>query len=349
MRLKAEQLTQHLNQGLRPIYLVGGEEPLLIQEATDQIRLSARQQEFTERECLHVEQGFDWQTLTAETSNLSLFSDKKIIELRLPTGKPGDQGAKALVSYAKAPPPDTLLLVICNKLDKSILKSKWASTLESAGAVIQIWPVSPQQLPKWVASRLKQKGLQADPEAIALLCERTEGNLLAAQQEIEKLSLTAVDSTLNASALSQHVGNNARYNLFAMIDEALKGNARQASKMLQGLQEEGSEALVILWALNKDIHTLLKVSELAKQGKPLDAAIQASGVWQSRRALISQAAKRLNHTQISTLISLAGEADRSAKGMSEANIWSQLNLLLLALSGTSPLSRQTVALMTTKI
>ena len=190
MKLRPEQLSGHLQQGLKPIYLLSGDEPLQMMEAGDAIRQQARQQGANEREVLHADaSGFDWNTLLNAANTLSLFAEQRLIELHLPNGKPGNEGSKVLCEYAARPPEDTVLMIRSGKLDKTTLNSKWGKAVDAAGVVMQFWPIKPEELPTWVRRRMQAAGLQTTPEAAALLAERVEGNMLAATQEIEKLLL----------------------------------------------------------------------------------------------------------------------------------------------------------------
>ena len=227
-KLRAEQLGAALTKQLASIYLVSGDEPLLIQECCDQIRAAARKNGFSERELYHVDTSFDWGQLLAAANSLSLFAEKKIIEVRMPTGKPGDKGGKILQEYAQSPAPDNLLLIVTEKLDGATQKSKWFKAIEDAGQHIQVWPVTPAQLPRWIGVRLQQSGLHADSDAIDLLASRIEGNLLAAAQEIEKLKLLATDNRISYELMASVVADSARYDVFGLTDKALHGDARAA-------------------------------------------------------------------------------------------------------------------------
>ncbi|MDH5185090.1 MAG: DNA polymerase III subunit delta, partial [Gammaproteobacteria bacterium] len=189
MKLDARSLSMQLKKGLAPVYLVSGDDPLLVMETVDSIRSAARAQGFSEREVLHVERGFDWASLAASSSNLSLFAEQRILELRLPTGKPGDAGSKALVAYAEDAPAENLLIVITAKLDQAQQRSKWFKALDKQGVFIPLWPPTVQQLPGWIRQRMQSKDLQPDDMAVSLLADRIEGNLMAAEQEMEKLLL----------------------------------------------------------------------------------------------------------------------------------------------------------------
>ncbi|WP_369809150.1 DNA polymerase III subunit delta [Oceanicoccus sp. KOV_DT_Chl] len=240
MRLRPDQLKQNLSKTLLPIYIVSGDETLLVQECCDDIRLSCRRQGFS-REVLHVETGFDWNELLASAAAMSLFAERQLIELRMPTGKPGDAGGKALTEYAANASPDNVLLIICNKLESASTRTKWYKNIEAAGASVQCWPIEMAQLPRWINNRLSRLGLNASSEAIQMLAERVEGNLLAAAQEIEKLRLYTDGDTIDADTITAAVADNARYDVFGLVDRALEGNVSSCLKNLQGLKAEGTE------------------------------------------------------------------------------------------------------------
>lgn len=242
MKIKAEQLKAHLQKQLMPIYVVSGDEPLLAQESVDAVRAAAQQQGFTERELFYFEgnpQHFDWNPVINEANSLSLFADKKVLEIRIASGKPSDKGSKALIEICSNLNPDNLLLIILPKLEKGVQNSKWLKTLESLGVHIQVWPVTGAQLPRWIQQRLQANGIEANNEAVQILADRVEGNLLAAVQEIEKLKLLALDGVVDANLMSSVVADSARYNLFEFIDRMLMGDAQAAARSLRGLQMRG--------------------------------------------------------------------------------------------------------------
>lgn len=337
-KLRPEQLGEALKKRLSPIYLVTGDEPLLVQEACDQIRAAAREQGFGERELYHAsDPGFDWNQLLNSANSLSLFAERKILEVRLPNAKPGDKGGKVLQEYAQAPSEDNLLLVVTGKLDRNVLRAKWLKTLEDAGVHVQVWPVAPAQLPRWIAQRLKAAGLQADSAAIDLLASRVEGNLLAAAQEVEKLKLLTTETEISVELMASVVADSARYDVFGMVDKALHGDARGAVKSLQGLKVEGTEPIALLWALARDIRALVQISQASAQGIAFDRAAQAAGIWNKRQPLIQTALRRLKPSQLQQLLRKANGIDRAIKGMRQADPWDELLDLTLNLAGVQSL------------
>lgn len=342
-RLRPEQLGAALKKQLLPLYVVTGDEALLVQEACDQIRKAARSQGFSERERFDADNNFDWGLLHNAAASLSLFADKKIIELHIGNGKPGAEGGKALQDYASRPADDNLLLVVLPKLDRNSQKAKWFGALENAGAVIQVWPVTGAQLPQWLAGRMAQAGLTAEPGAVDLLATRVEGNLLAAAQEIEKLKLLAPDGRVDAQLLANTVANSARYDVFGLVDKALLADAEGAVRNLHGLKGEGTEPLAVLWALAREIRTLLQVSQ-ALQSSNFDWAAKQAGVWDARKSLVQNALKRLRAPELEALLRKANGIDRAVKGMRDAEPWDELLDLVLSLAGVRSLSPANVRL-----
>lgn len=337
-KLRPEQLSAALGKGLAPIYLVSGDEPLLIQEACDTIRRAARNAGFNERELYHCDANFDWGQVLTAANSLSLFSEQKIIELRLTTGKPGDKGGKVLQEYAQSPAPDNLLLIVANKLDGASQKSKWLKAIDDAGTHVQVWPITAAQLPRWIGQRLQQAGLRADSSAIDLLASRIEGNLLAAAQEIEKLKLLAPDNIVSYELMASAVADCARYDVFGLVDKALHGDARAAVKTLHGLKTEGTEPINILWALTRDIRSLVQISLTVTQGKSFEIAARQAGIWDKRQPLIQTALRRLKPAQLQQLLRKANGIDKAIKGMRNAEPWDELLDLILNIAGVQSLA-----------
>lgn len=336
-KLRPEQLGQALSKNIAPIYCVSGEELLLVQEACDAIRQAARKAGFSERELYHCDASFDWGQVLTAANSLSLFAEKKIIELRLPTGKPGDKGGKVLQEYAQSPAPDNLLLIVTEKLDGATQKSKWFKAIEDVGVHIQVWPITGPQLPRWIGQRLQQAGLHADSSAIDLLAGRVEGNLLAAAQEIEKLKLLTSDKVISYELMASAVADSARYDVFGLVDKALHGDVRAAVKTLQGLKTEGTEPINILWALTRDIRHLVQISLSTSQGKSFELAARQAGVWDKRQPLIRAALQRLKPAQVQQLLRKANGIDKAIKGMRNAEPWDELLDLTLNIAGVQSL------------
>lgn len=326
VRLRFDQLSRHLNRGLAPVYLLAGEEHLQLMEAGDAIRARARQAGYTEREVFHVEPGFDWAGLQAACDSLSLFAERRLIELRMPGGKPGVQGAKALEAYARRPPDDTLLLILCGKLDKGAQASAWFKAVEAAGVVLQVWSPTPEQMPDWIEARMCARGLEPEDEAVRLLAERVEGNLLAAAQEIDKLVLLNGPGPVSAEAVLAAVADSARYTVFDLTDAALAGDSARAVRVLETLRAEGVESLLVLWALTLDVRRL---TALAEGGAPEQVL---RGVPPKHRALVQRAVGRYPPQAWRRLLGQCARADRTIKSTSGGKPWDELLQLTIALS-----------------
>jgi len=277
MRVRPEQLKQNLAKGLAPVYLVTGDEPLQSNEACDEIRAVARAAGHENRELMEASGGFDWNALAAEANSFSLFAEKKIIDLRIPSGKPGREGGKALAEYCERPPEDTLLLITLPKLDRSQQNSKWFKTVENLGVIVQIWPVDVQRLPQWIEQRMHKAGLKPDRETAQMLADRVEGNLLAAHQEIEKLLLLHGSGPINAEQLAAAVAHSARYDVFELVDSALRGETERCLRIIDGLRGEGVAPPVVLWALHREIAQITAISADAAKGLSIDHAAQRFG------------------------------------------------------------------------
>ena len=350
MKIRADQLQSHLqnavqNNQLLPIFMISGDEPLLSQEAADSVRATARQLGYTERETFHVEGKFDWNPVLNETSSMSLFADKKIIELRIVNGKPGDQGSKALCELCETLTSDNLLLVILPKLDRNAQKSKWVKTLEAKGAHIQVWPVNSDQLPRWIKQRLGQVGIDANAEAVKILADRVEGNLLAAMQEINKLKLLSMEGKMDASTMSSVVADSARYDLSTFVDTALGGDAQSAARALRGLHNEGTDPLSLLWAITRELRILVKASQQVAQGEHSDWALKKAGVWDKRIPLFRGTLRRLKPAHLRMLLYQAGAIDRGIKGLRKADVWDEISTLILSLSGSQTLTPKNIKIL----
>lgn len=338
MRIKPEQLSRTLSSNDLPLYWLSGDEPLLMIEAADLIRSEYRKKGYTEREVLNVDKSFDWGQFFQSTGNLSLFAEKKIIELRLASAKLDDAGKKAIQHYLGEINPDYLLLLSGPKLDAATLKTKWFTEIEKHGAFLQIWPINRENLSPWLEQRLLREGIQADSEAVHLLVDKVEGNLLAAMQEIEKLKLLADEASgntirLDAKTVMQVVADSSRYNVYQLIDAALLGDTARAQKMLAGLKSEAIFPLIILSAICRELRMLLPMLEKKQEGQGINAIIQSGRVWFNRKQAVAAALSRLDTDGIWKLLDHSRVIDQSIKGMSTANPWDELSLLVLQLSG----------------
>ena len=332
MRLRPDQLAAHLRKTLALLYLVFGEEPLQALEAADAIRAAARERGH-ERDCLTVETGFDWNSLRQQACSPSLFAPLRLLELRMGNAKPGDAGAQALSAYAARPPEDIALLITAGKLDWNTQKSRWFAALDEAGVVVAAAPVEPQQLPGWIERRLRSRGLDPVPEAVTLLAERVEGNLLAAAQEIEKLALLADDRELTAQAVLAAVGDSARYSIYDFVDAALLGQPERVARILDGLRDEGIEPVLVNWALHQESRRLAMLAFARSRGQSLEAALAEQKVWEKRKPLLRQASQRLALTGCRRLLRACARTDRTIKGAETGSPWNALLANGLRLAG----------------
>ena len=343
-RLRYDQLDKALSKQIAPLYVVTGDETLLVQEACDKIRQAAKARGYLERELYHTDAGFQWDTLINSANSLSLFAEKKIIEIRIHNGKPGDAGSRTLIEYCKTISNENLLLLIFPKIDKRTQNTKWFKALDASGDIVSIWPVSLQQMPRWIEERLGAAGLHANQDAIEILCAKTEGNLLAAVQEIEKLKLIVTDKVIDASTMADAVTDSARYDVFSLTDKAIIGDSRAAVASLNGLRAEGTEATLVLWALSREIRTLASIKEGVENGKSLDFCAKQAGVWDNRKAMIKQAVNRLQLRQIHLLVRKSSNADKMIKGIIKGDVWNVLLDIVLSLTGNDALNARSTKL-----
>jgi len=338
MQLKPEQLDAHLKKQLAPVYFISGDDPLRVMEAADAVRHAARAQGYDERDVLTVQPGFDWYSLQSESGNLSLFSSRRIIDLRLPGGKPGRDGAQALRDYAAQLPEDTLLLVTAGKLEPAARKSKWVQSLDAAGVVMFVWPLDAHEFHRWVEARMRRQGLLPTAEAVTMLADRVEGNLLACVQEIDKLYLLQGAGAVDAEAINRLVADNARYDVFGLVDAALAGNASRSIRILAGLQAEGLAPQVVLWALAREIRSLAAMSGQLARGDAIPAVLGRYRVWANRKTLVGAALKRLKPAQCNAMLQQCASIDRISKGRGAGNAWDELLQLTCTLAGKPLLS-----------
>lgn len=337
MKLNATQLTRQLREDLAPVYVISGDEPLLTGEIADQIRRACRGTGCEEREVLQVERGFDWTQLYDASHALSLFAQKRLIELRIPSGKPGDEGAKALLAWLDDLPQDLTLLISLPKLDGSTQRSKWAKALvdHPQTRFVQVWPVDAAQLPNWMRDRLAAAGVQAQPDALDLLTARVEGNLLAAAQEVEKLKLFCHNGVLDLETVSQVVADSARFDVFGLADAMLQGQPQQALRILNGLRGEGVEAPVILWSLTRELRSLANMAQDVARGVPVERvfASQRPPVWDKRKPLLSQALRRHPEQSWAQWLRRAQHVDEQIKGQQPGSPWDGLARIVSEAAG----------------
>jgi DNA polymerase III subunit delta len=327
-----EQLPSALKRGLAPIYFISGDEPLLAQEAADQIRAAASSAGFAEREVHTVESGFDWDALYGSTRETSLFASRRLIELRLPSGKPGEAGAKTIVALTEDPSPDIVLLVIAGKLEKQARSAKWVSALERAGVAIALYPVDAARLPSWIEQRFRARNITAGPGVVDAIAHYTEGNLLACAQEIDKLALLG-QSTISADDIAGTLGDSSRYTVFALADACLAGEPVAIRRILKRLRSEGEAPVLVLWALTREVRDLVRMTNAMAGGRSESAVMDDFGIWQRRKPLMTKALRRKPVGGWLGLLRFAARVDRVIKGRRPGDAWLELENLALALGG----------------
>jgi len=333
MKIYFNKLEHHLKSDLKPIYIISGDEPFQVQQALKIIRDKAYQQGFTNRELFFVEKGFNWLDFSMSNDSLSLFSDKKILELRMPNAKPGKEGSKILLEFCDSLSNDTLLLIVTTKLDRASSNTKWFKSILQNGVAVSIWPIEGSELRKWIKARLILRNLTANEAIVQILEERVEGNLLAADQEIEKLSLLCPDCKLTTEIIEQAVADSARYDLYKLADEALKGKISHIPRILYGLKAEGISPLLLNWSLSKEIRVLLKMKNSLDHGINQDVVFQQLRIWDSRKNLLKTALNRHSSASLQALLRKANRTDRIIKGNEIGNLWDELLQLSLGIAG----------------
>lgn len=331
MQLRPDQLTRHLQGTLAPIYVVSGDEPLQMMETTDAIRQAARKQGFDERQVFHVDGDFSWSQLADESNSLSLFSSQRILELRMPKAAPGKEGIAVLTDYAERPPDDTVLIVVCPRLDARVIRSRWVSSLDKQGVLLRLWPIERSDLPRWVNQRMRDKNLSPDPQAVQCLVDRVEGNLLAAAQEIDKLALLlgdgATNTVVDADRVIEAVTDSARYDVFGLVDTMLQGDVARSVHMIEGLRAEGVAEPVVLWALSAELRKLAQLQQGIQNGQSSDSMLKKLRVFPKRQTLVTQALRKLSLRHLQELLRLAAKVDQAVKGVSGESAWGLLTRL----------------------
>ena len=318
---------------LKPLYIIHGEEDLLRIEALDTLRAAAKKQGYLNREVYTAENNFDWNELLQSAGSAGLFADLKLLEIHIPNGKPGKNGGDALQAFAEHLPEDTVTLILLPKLEKAQIQSKWFSALAGKGIVLEAKAVAPHALPQWIQGRLKQQGLDIEPEALALFAERVEGNLLAARQEIEKLALLHPQGHLiNIADAEAAVATVARFDVFQLAGAWMKGDALRVSRLLDGLEEEGEEPVLLLWAVSEDIRTLIRLTAALKQGQNIQSLRNSLRLWGDKQTLAPMAAKRIAINRLLDALKTCAKIDRIIKGAEEGDAWTEFKQLVTSLA-----------------
>jgi DNA polymerase-3 subunit delta len=324
MPISSEELPRHLASGLKPLYVVYGDALLLALEAADSIRTAARAAGYGERETLIAEQHFKWAELSNSARSLSLFASRRVIDLRIPSGKPGVEGGQALQEYAANPDSDVLTLITLPKLDWSAQKSQWFAALEKHGVMVSADDIPRSALPRWIAARLQTQDQRADEAALEFLADRCEGNLLAAFQEIQKLALLFPAGMLTFENVKDSVMDVARYDVFRLTEAMLNGNAARYTRILDGLRAEGTATVLVLWALSEDIRTLCKVTQAVQRGASIGNAMRDLRVRKDKQRMIENAAHRFKFPFLERTIQQAARLDKTIKGLRQGDVWDEL-------------------------
>ena len=334
MELKPEQLAARgTTEPLYPVYLIAGPETLRVLEAADAVRAQARAQGIGEREVFDADgRDFDWGQLEASFNAPSLFSARRLVEVRLPGGKPGKEGAEVISAFCANPPPDVVLLITAGEWGKAY-QSKWSDAIARVGVVAVAWAIKPHELPGWIEGRLRGKGLRADRDAVQLLADRVEGNLLAAAQEIDKLALLSNGEVLDAERMESLVANAARYDVFRLTDAVLAGQGAQVSRILAGLRAEGDMVAGLMPMVVKELLRTAALARVQAGGGNLAAEMKAQGIWEAKQAPFKRALQRhASPARWDRFVAEASKIDRTAKGRGEGDAWVALERLLLAIA-----------------
>lgn len=320
-------------QPLSAAYLIHGEEELLRIEALDAIRSAARSQQYNEREVINIETGFDWASLLSSVHSVGLFADKKLLEIHIPSGKPGKEGAAVLQQLAEQLPENTCLLLILPKLERLQTQSKWFSSWAKNAQIFDAKAINQNALPQWIKNRLAAQNLNIDNDALALFAEKVEGNLLAAKQEIDKLALIhSAGHTVTLDDAQTAVANVARFDIFQLSAAWMSGNSERVLRLLEGLASEGNEPVLLLWVISEDIRTLIRLLAALKQGKSISEMRQSLRLWGEKQTLAPQAARRIGIRRLLEALQICAYIDRQIKGAEEGNAWAEIKHLFLSLT-----------------
>lgn len=337
MRLSSEQIAAHLARELKPLYAVYGAEALLALEAADRIRACARAQGYGEREILTVDSGFKWSHLAMAGGSQSLFASRKLLDLRIPNGKPGVEGSAALQEYCESLPADTITLIALPDVDWRAQKAGWFEALDRTGVLVEARPVTRKALPQWLAGRLQAQQQHADDDVLAFIADRVEGNLLAAFQEVQKLALLHPPGTLTLDAVRDAVLDVARYDVFNLGEVMIDGDPLRLARTLDGLRGEGTAPPLVLWAMAEEIRGLAKIMTGLQNGKPVSMLWREARIWgSSHQNVVQQNLRRISMPQVTDALRHAANIDRLVKGLTRGDAWDELLQLGLRFSRGNP-------------
>lgn len=332
MRLAPTQLEAHLKQGLQPLYVLAGDEPLAQRECLDAIRAAARTQGFDERMSLTVERNFNWQQIQNYGQSISLFASRRLLELSIPSGKPGVDGGKALQALAAKALPDTTVVIILPTLEREAKNSAWFNALETQAQTITLNEVDAAHLPKWIASRLALQGQTASTQTLDFLANQVEGNLLAANQEVQKLGLLYPQGELADAAVREAVLNVSRFDAFQLGEAVLQGDAERTVRILQGLQDEGENAVAVMNPLMWVLRPLVRIKQAEMRGENISNAMASARIYGDRQALVKRALGRLSLRQLEAALQKLADIDKTAKGVMQGDAWLEISRLCFGLA-----------------
>jgi DNA polymerase-3 subunit delta len=332
MRLAQAQLESHLKHGLQALYVLAGDEPLAQRECLDAIRTAARAQGFEERTSLTVERNFNWQQLQNYGQSISLFASRRLLELSIPSGKPGVDGGKALVALAAKTIPDTTVVIILPTLERDAKNSTWFNALETQAQTITLNEVDAANLPKWIAHRLAQQGQHTGTQTLEFLAHQVEGNLLAANQEVQKLGLLYPQGELSDETVREAVLNVSRYDAFQLGEAVLQGDAERTVRILQGLQDEGENAVAVMNPLMWVLRPLVRIKQAEMRGENINNAMSSARIYGDRQALMKRALSRLSIRQLEAALQKLADIDRTAKGVMLGDAWLEISRLCFGLA-----------------
>lgn len=331
--LRADDLPRQLARGLAPLYVVHGDEPLFALEAGDAIRAAARGAGCEERETFVAEQGFKWDAFVGAHANLGLFGGRKLVDLRIPTGKPGVEGARVLEAYARSLSPDNVTIVSLPRMDRAAQASAWFSALADAGISVTVYPLERDALPRWIAARFERQQQRLAPETVAWLADLFEGNLLAARQEIEKLALLLPAGPLAHDDVERAVADVSRYDVFALSEAWLAGDAARVLRILAALESAGEPLTLAVWQLSEDVHALAAAQAASHSGTPVAVVLRNARVWGKRATAMEKAVRRVKASDLASVLRLLAPLDGLAKGIGRGNAWDELASAALLLCG----------------
>lgn len=335
MKIYPNQLNAQLNKTLSPVYLIAGDEHLLVQESRDAVIKHAKNEGFSTTSPLQTTKDFSWESFLYESRTQSLFSQKTVLELRLQSPKIGKPGGNAILEYLESPPPDKILVIISPKLDSSVSKTKWYTAIDKAGVVVSAWPIERAQLPDWIKQRMAQAGLSTDLQGLNIIADFTEGNLLATAQTIEKLRLIHGSGKISAENITNSMGDSSRFDIFQLVDTTLAGSAQKSIHILERLREEGIDPILILWAITREVRTLMNMHYGLQKGQSIDQLYRQNGIWNKKQPIIRKALNQLSIPQLQNCLKQAETIDRIIKGLEKGNAWDGMVSLILAINSTN--------------